>query len=167
MSYPSTQHAVSPDRSVSWSGSDSAGLKGRWEIPLEWAAPMPPTDVVIFHWNLNQTINIRQLSCSKKQRCLHNSACQDTLAGFIVCDGGCFYCQTPSWKCLLKTSFYFNLVSEMQNLASKRLVNTKCLDLTGLFSFLSGFWIHLRKKHEPSSQDKIHHMWRDETYCTH
>lgn len=142
MSYPSTQHVVPLDRFVRWSGSDSTGLKGRWEIPLEWTAPMPPTDVVISHWNLNQTINIRQLSCSKKQRCLHNSTCQDTLTGFIVCDGiGCFfYCQTPNGKCLLTTAFYFSLVSEMQNLASKTLVNTQnaftlqdyflfCLDL--------------------------------------
>lgn len=40
-----------------------------------------PTDVVISHWNLNQTINTRQLSCSKKRRCLHNTACQGMLAG--------------------------------------------------------------------------------------
>lgn len=46
-----------------------------------------PTDVVISHWNLNQTINTRQLSCSKKRRCLHNTACQGMLAGLAEGDG--------------------------------------------------------------------------------
>lgn len=126
MSYPSTHHAsLWTDLCVD-QAQTALVWRGKWEIPPHWAAPMPPTDVVISHWNLNQTINIRQLSYSEKQHCLHNNTCQDTLAGFTVCDSiGCFYCQTSSWKCSLKTSFYFNSVSKMQNLASKRLSNTQ------------------------------------------
>lgn len=41
--------------------------------PPHWIASI--TDVIISHWNLNQTINIWQLSCSKKKRCLQNRAC--------------------------------------------------------------------------------------------
>lgn len=47
---------------------------------LPWCSFSCLTDVVISHWNLNQTINTQQLSCSKKRCCLHNSARQDAFA---------------------------------------------------------------------------------------
>lgn len=162
--YPSTLHAVFLDRTVRWSGSDSAGLRGKWEIPpLHWAANMLPTDVVISHWNLNQTINIRQLSCSKKQRCLHNTACQNTLAGLTVCEGiGCHVGNATfrDAKCGVLV-------------ANK---HTKCLYFCiWPFSLLCLYLefkspesrSHMRKKHKPTSQDWIHRMWRDCPYCTH
>lgn len=65
--HPSTLRQPFLDRSVRWSGSDSAGLRGesgKSPRPRWAAAPTLPTDVVISHWNLNQTINIRQLSCA-------------------------------------------------------------------------------------------------------
>lgn len=109
-----------------------------------WTAPMPPTDVVISHWNLNQTINIRQLSCSKKQRCLHNTACQNTLAGFTV---------WRFWVC--NCAF---LLSYM----------TIFICLFTLLEFKSPeSWIHMRKKYKTSSQDWIHGMWRVWPRCTH
>lgn len=65
--HPSTLRQPFLDRSVRWSGSDGAGLRGesgKSPRPRRAAAPTLPTDVVISHWNLNQTINIQQLSCA-------------------------------------------------------------------------------------------------------
>lgn len=83
--------------------------------PFRWAAPMPPTDVVISHWNLNQTINIRQLSCSKKQRCLHNTACQNMLVGFTVRNGIGFWLSDTRLE-MKKPMMNLFLLTAMQSL---------------------------------------------------
>lgn len=136
---PSALCEVFLDRSMHF-GSDRVGLMEKWEIPPtpSLSSPTPcrvaaMTDVIISHWNLNQTINIRQLSCSKKQSCLHNSACQNMQGVHRVWWYWLFVSSDTRLK--MQTCMELFSLAKMQNLAvSVAVKHIKCLRYKSAFT---------------------------------
>lgn len=160
---------ISLDRFVRWSGSDSSGLKGKVGNPPSLSSSYAAD------WCRNFSLKPKPNNKYSTAQLFWKAAlfAQQYLPGHArrvhsVWQYWMFLLSDIKLEMQSKDVFLLQFSFKDAKFGFQEAVeHTKCLHFTGPFSFLPGSWIHMRKKHKPSSQVKIHRMWKDWPYCTH